>query len=408
MTRRWIALAVALTVAARLILDVCVHVPTRVDGLNLAQLGTLISLAVFGAAALSGAARLPRLAVVISVGWAVLLAVGWCRSGAHGASAAWLRYSSGPLVALAVAATWRDETRRVWSMATVLFGGAVAMFAIARMGADGWVQLHDTWRYVGPFDNLHALALSMGLVVGVATVVGLDASRPVSGRATAGCVAVLAFVPLAASATRSGVVFAASIVAVSLLARGRWRWAALGVAVTVAVTLAVPGLRQRSTELVLAVVGVAPEEGWVWLGTGRIAIWTRSLTAFRELEGVDQALGMGGAGYELFWKGKEPHSEYLALLYQFGVPGPVWFVVTAGTALRGLWRGRAKPVAPLLIALVVATLLTSAIGSTLLVRLTVSWAFWVAVGCGWAWSAESPRAFGHRDTGFGHAHVPPS
>jgi hypothetical protein len=167
---------------------------------------------------------------------------------------------------------------------------------------------------------------------------------------------------------------------VALWAAGRRRGVVVAAGLAVAVIVAVPVLRERFSELALAAVGVPPERGWAWLGTGRVAIWTRSFAAWVALP-VDQVLlGTGLAGYGAFWKEKEPHSELLATLYQLGPLGLGALCWAWAAGWREAWRARGaegvRAHAAIALGGWAALLVASAVGSTLLIRLTLSWTAW--------------------------------
>ncbi len=366
--------------ASRLWLDLCTSVVLPGTGVSVAHVGTLAVMALCVAVAVHWRKNLSTSMGALCAGWLLMLVVGALRADAAGAAVVGLRYASGVVVGMAVAATWTRVHRRVWPMAMI----AAALFPVGlsllMLSGDRWLELHDTWRFIGPYSVLHALAMAMAVVAAVGVGVAADSQRPGLARGAGLAVGLCALIPLGASATRSGVVLVGTAVLVTAAVQRRWRL--LGVLAVAAVlgVVAVPGLRVRTVELVLALGGQAPERGWEWLGTGRVAIWTRSWAAFSELPLMDRALGTGLAGYETFWKAKEPHSEYLSLMYQFGPAGPLLFVVTGVSAIVVAVRKRRASESALFIGLVVATLVTSLVGSTLLVRLVVSWVFWVAVG----------------------------
>ncbi|MFT6817798.1 MAG: hypothetical protein ACJATT_001609 [Myxococcota bacterium] len=366
-------------VASRLWLDLCTSVSFLGTGVSVAHLGTLVAMGVCLVVAVRWWQSIPRGMWAVCAGWLVILLIGVVRAEAPGAVVVGLRYASGVLIGMAVAATWTQVHRRIWPMA--MLGAALFPVGLSLLMLPGehWVELHDVWRFMGPYSVLHALAMAMGVTAAIGMGVAADPQRPGMARGVGLFVGLCALIPLAASATRSGVVWVGTAVLVTAAVQRRWRLLgvlAVGVVLGVA---AVPGLRVRTVELVFALGGQAPEQGWEWLGTGRVAIWTRSWAAFSELPLVDRVLGTGLAGYETFWKAKEPHSEYLSLLYQFGPMGPLVFLATGVSAIVATAR-RQPAQRALFIGLVVATLVTSLVGSTLLVRLVVSWVFWVAVG----------------------------
>lgn len=369
----WVVGALALRLVADVLLGVTVL------GHSLGHLLTGASLVVLGGAALGSWPRLRPDARFFAAAWGSLFALAFARSGGAGVTEL-VRYGSGILVFASVAGWWGRDHARVWPMALLATGAVAALASLLGLGGSEWEYLHGTWRYRGPYEVLHALALGMGLVGGVGLAVAMNRQRPLAARWLAGGLAVVALGLVAASATRSGVVFA-GVVALGAAAYGR-RWRALGLSALglLVLVVAVPGLRERSWELLLALTGTAPDEGWLWLGTGRVAIWSRSLAAFSDLPWTDQLGGLGLGGFRRFWIGKEPHSELLALLYQTGPLGVALFLVTSLYGLWRAWRLRRRPQVALAGGLLLAVLITSCIGSTLLVRLSVSWAYWAALG----------------------------
>jgi O-antigen ligase len=293
-----------------------------------------------------------------------------------------LRYASGPILALAAVRLATADARRVTE--AVAAGAAVpALGSYAAWAGDGWVYQADHWRLAGVFGFVLALASAASLWV----VVGALTAASATGRTRlVGAGLLVAGAPLlVASGTRASVLFAAVGVVAGLAALGRRREALGAVGVAVVAIAAVPMLRERVTELVLAVGGVAPDRGWEWLGTGRVAIWTRSFAAFRELPAVDQWLGTGLGGYQHFWKGKDPHQEALVLLYQLG---PVGVIAYGGLVVLGVaraWRwARAEWPAALAVGLGVAALVAGMTSSVFLTRLSTTWVFFALVGAFWA------------------------
>ncbi len=396
MNRRVAGLLVVSAVAGRLWLDLCTSIVLPGTSVSVAHVGTLAVMVLCVAVAVRWRKN-PRTGMwALCAGWLVLLLLGTLRADAASATIVGLRYASGVVLGMAVAATWTQVHWRVWPMAMLVAALFPVGLSLMMLPGEHWVELHDAWRFIGPYSVLHAMAMAMAVTAAVGIGVAANSQRPVLARGFGLALGLSALIPLAASATRSGVVFVGTAVLVTAAFQRRWRLLAVLALGAVLGVVAVPGLRVRMAELVLALGGQAPERGWEWLGTGRVAIWTRSWAAFSELPLMDRILGTGLAGYETFWKAKEPHSEYLSLMYQFGPMGPLLFIMTGVSAITASIReqrvGRPATERALFVGLVVATLVTSLVGSTLLVRLVVSWVFWVAVGVLLSRSAALPAS----------------
>ena len=260
-------------------------------------------------------------------------------------------------------------------------------------GAPGY-ELHGIERLMGGYKNLHSHALTMAFFTALGAFWASTGARTALERAAAGLVSVLALFCLYKTYVRTGLVFVGVVGGSYLLLERRFR--ALGVlAVGVVVAfLASPSLRMRFFDLIAPFVSEVDD--WERLGSSRPRVWRLSIEGFTGLGAASMVLGAGFYGYETFWKGLDPHNEFLSLWFQLGVLGVVaWSWAMAGSVFTlqrrvdGAGEAWRRELAHFAAACVVGALVTSAISNAFFSRITIAWCLWALVGA--AMAAQSPR-----------------
>jgi len=293
----------------------------------------------------------------------------------------WSLLYLGPL-AFGAAVLVARPTPKMW-VRGILIAGSIPLGASLFLLASGQpheLVLHGYPRLVGPFKNHHNLAV-MASGVGLVSLFGAMEERG-PWRWWAVAMGIGWAVCLYFTYVRTCWILVAGSVAVWLLLEKRWTWLAVA-ALTAAVSLGLsPTLQERFSDIGHVLSGVPPQEGWGAIGSSRVHIWTDSFANFA-LGGLPSlAFGDGLGGHMGLHKDLDPHSEYLTLLYQFGVAGPVAYLWLFGAAAWGCWQ-RDTGLGRLVFGVVVMTGLTCIISNDFLGRTTFAWGFWAAIAMTW-------------------------
>jgi hypothetical protein len=322
--------------------------------------------------------------------FAALLLVGLIRAPDWGVGLYGLARTASPLVVLlAVSAVVRGVPARRRFLRVLLWTSAIPVgVSLAHLVAGQMEHtVHDgIHRLLGSYQNVHTHALAMALFAGVAALWAL--ARDSRETTVAGAVLLCGSgACLALSYVRPAtVVFAIPLIGLLVLTR-RYRLAG-GLAVLGVLGVALlPVWSERFEDVRLLLTLTPPEEGWAALGRHRPAIWARSLSAFGDQGTEALLLGNGLGGHLTFWKPRDPHNEYLSLLYQLGPLGPVlylWLLVRgareAAPELRAGPDAFSRNLAAYTLALVAAALVGSAISNTFVSRMTAAWWLWAVIG----------------------------
>ncbi len=374
----------------RVTLDVFWWVPFPIEGVNLPRaLGLSVTAVLFVACA----AVLPSLRT-FPLRWPFalfggLLLLGLLRApDPLQALGLGVRYASPLLLAIAA---WRWLGGRRGAPLLLLGLGLAALVPLGISGehllAGRWHEpLHGYPRLVGWYRNPHSAGIALALF-GTVGLYGALAPVRARWRLAGGALLLVTSVLLYTTYVRTGLVLLVVTAATLLVLERRWRGLGLLLGILVLAFAASPALRDRFLDLWRLLTWTPPAEGWIHLGTGRFAIWSRSFSAFLEEGWQSVVLGLGLGGHQHFWKGRDPHNEYLVLWYQLGIPGVVAFVGLLGAALaQALRRARqatdagSRLLAHHAAALCVAVAVVSFLSNAFLSRLTLSWPFWCLVG----------------------------
>ncbi|MBW2253266.1 MAG: O-antigen ligase family protein [Deltaproteobacteria bacterium] len=322
--------------------------------------------------------------------FAALLLVGLLRAPDWEVGLYGLARTASPLVVLlTVSAVVRGAPARRRFLRVLLWAGAIPVCVSLLYLAAGQMDqtVHDgIHRLLGAYQNVHTHALAMALIAGVASswVLARDSRETTLAGAVLLCGSGAC---LALTYVRTAVVVLAITLLVLMVLTRRYRLAA-GIAVVGVLGVAMlPTWSERFEDLWMLLTLTPPEDGWGTLGRHRPAIWARSLSAFGT-QGTDVwLLGNGLGGHLTFWKPRDPHNEYLALLYQLGPLGPVLYLWLLGRGARhALHNLRAGPdafsrtFAAYTLAVVVAAVVGNAISNTFVARLTPAWWLWALIG----------------------------
>jgi len=322
--------------------------------------------------------------------FAFLLVVGFLRAPDWDLGTRALARTASPfLVLLAVSAVVGDAAARRRFLRILLWAGTIPVAVSLAYLAGGQMDhfVYDgIHRLLGAYRNVHTHALVMALVGSLACFWVL--LRDTRETTVAGSLLLCGSgACLALSYVRTAVVVFGVVILGLLLLTRRYRLA-VGVAVLGVLGIAlVPMWSARFEDLWMLLTLTRPEEGWDALGRHRPAIWIRSLTAFADQDPEVLLLGNGLGGHLTFWKPRDPHNEYLALLYQLGPLGPavyLWLLALgARMAVRNLRDAPdvlSRTLAAYTLAVIAAALVGSAISNTFVARLTPAWWLWALVG----------------------------
>ncbi len=342
--------------------------------------------------------KLPRELVIPASIFAVLVLLASFR-GPGGAvqSARWVLLYLGPLLFGAAVATTRDRPER-WTRAVLVAALIPVIWSLFLLGAGQRRELllHGYYRLLGPFGNHHNLAVLTSGVGSIAVYAFFRDRGPwrwlavLTGLGSAIC--------LYYTYVRTSWLLVAGFVAVWLLLEKRWKIVALGTLGVVAVFALSPTLRDRFSEVGNLLTLTRPDGGWGSIGSSRIHIWVDSFTSFASGGWTSFAFGNGLGGHLVLHKDLDPHSEYLTLLYQLGIAGPLTYLWLFAAAAHLAWK-RGSALGRYVVALAVMTAATCLISNDFLGRVTFAWWFWAAVGLAWSEPAEDLGDGRHQDQG---------
>ena len=391
--------AVVGAVVLRVWLDLLWWVPTPVPKVGLIELVSGAASIAFVAVALRQPLRVRQHPLALP---GALLAVACCigvvraQSLFRGLEGAFRTLS--PLL-LALAVSLSIQGRERWVPRGLLLSALVplgwSLYSWAS-GAPGQ-ELHGIERLVGGYKNLHNHALVMAFFAALGAFWASTGERSKLERAGAAIVGLLALFCLHKTYVRTGLVFVGVVGGTYLVLERRFRaLAVLGAGVLMAF-MASASLRMRFFDLVAPFVSEVDD--WERLGSSRPRVWRLSVEGFTGLGTVAMILGAGFYGYETFWKGLDPHNEFLSLWFQVGVLGVVaWTWAMVGSAatlkLRAAGAGEAwrRELAHFAVASIVGALVTCAISNAFFTRITIAWCLWAVVGA--ALSAVRPPSQG--------------
>lgn len=310
-----------------------------------------------------------------------------------------VKYLSPFVVLLAYVSVLTERRHQRWTLRfTMATGGAVALVSLwagwAMPGA--WTTMNATPRLLGLYADPHTHSLTMACV----SVLGLffavhGETRAV--RRTGVGVALVAAAALSLTSVRTGVVFWALAAMGALWPTGRVRAVGVGLGGFAILLVTNADLLARFGEASVLWSWNPPPGGWGELGTGRVSMWSKSFSAFVEEGPIAIAFGMGLGGHRTFWKGVDPHNEYLVLWYQLGPLGVlsyVWLLAaTIGSGLRATANESqwARALGHLTAAFGIGVLVTNAMSNAFLARVTPAWLFWGIVAVTLA-AARAPSA----------------
>jgi len=388
--QRVLALLAMTALGLRVLLDLAWIAQIRLPSLDLGKAaGGLLALAlVLGTLAAWPALRRLPLRWPLAA-WIAWLAVGLVRAPAPARGLDFfLRYASPLLLMAVVAASVRTERAQRTLLWTVL-GAAAIPIGLDLLGllthTAPTEELHGYHRLLGPYQDLHSHALAMAVFTVLGAFLALHGATG-RRRALAGALGAAALACLATTWVRTGLVLVALALGVLLLLQRRWSaLILLGAGIALALLLSAR-LRARFDDVWNLLTLTAPDGGWTALGTHRGAIWARSLSAFLALPPERILFGDGLGGHLVFWKPRDPHNEYLSLLYQLGPAGPLLWLWLAGAGAREAWtrlRDRSPwrvDLARLALSLLTAAAVVNALSNTFLSRLTIAWVLWAVVG----------------------------
>jgi len=302
------------------------------------------------------------------------------------ASVRWALLYLGPLAFGAAVITSRVRAE-IWIRAILVAACVPLVWALILLAA-GQPQelfLHGYHRLLGPYKNHHMLAVISSGVGSLSVYAVFREKGPwrLLGLATGIACAICLF----NTYVRTSWLLIAGFVALWLVAEKRWSLVGLATALGLAAFALSPTLQDRFSDVANLVTLTPPEAGWGSLGSSRLHIWTDSFANFSVGGWSSFAFGNGLGAHMVLHKELDPHSEYLALLYQLGLAGPITYLWLFGAAaFMGLRRGTA--LGNYVFALAVMTAVTCLISNDFLTRVTFAWWFWAVVALAWTDPAE--------------------
>lgn len=307
----------------------------------------------------------------------------------------------GPVVILLAVSMYAKEAR--WQdriLAGITVAGAIPV-------------LYSTWcvlthrhfepfagaeRLVGAFQNPteHALTMLFMSCLGVYWVDRLKGW----GRVAAGAYALAALVCLYYANTRATELGFAVFAGIYLARQRRWSLLAAALVGAVALYLSSDLMQARFGKLATeAFSGPTIDDPTGELGSGRWSLWTASMEAFLRRPAYDLVLGAGAAQEKAYYLVKDPHNDYLSVLYQAGPIAVISLVGILWGAVRRVWEPGDPSDRPtylranFLLALVVACAFVSFMTNGFISRTAPAWYFFAAAGLAYVFAAsESSEA----------------
>ena len=357
---------------------------------SLGAVSSAVILAGCAVVLITSSARIPRIWLLPAALFGALVAGASVRGPGDWIDALrWSLLYLGPL-AFGAAVRIADPEPRTW--VRVLLAGACLPLGLSLVllatGQPEALVLHGYPRLVGPFKNHHNMALFASSI----TLLGLYAAVEERGpwRWASAVLAGGASVCLFFTYVRTCWILTLGTVALWLLFERRWIALASGAAAGALCLVTSPTLQERFSDLAHVLSGVPPADGWGAIGSSRVHIWTDSFANFSAGGWPAFALGNGLGGHMGLHKDLDPHCEYLTLLYQLGIAGPLVYLSLFGLAAWGCYQRRDR-LGNLVTALVILTAATCLISNDFLGRTTFAWGLWAAIALTWTQPAERHR-----------------
>jgi hypothetical protein len=332
---RWVGPALLAVVPARIALDLVASVCPPLPQLGTAAIAALLAVAVAARwrEALIHPWRAPIAALAVAVAIGALRAptpYDAARYGLHLAlPSLWiLALGAWPIVGGAIRAA---PLPAPWTAAAAL--AALASLALLASGQPADHVLHGWPRLHGPYANLHSHAAAMATFAATAL--------PLAARSrSAALLGVAATVCVGATWVRGAWLWVTIAVAVALAVRRRW--ALLGALAAATAAAALGPLSPRLADLGALLTATPPAGGWGALGSWRVRIWGDVVTGWVSGGPVDVLLGRGLGDHYGLHRHLEPHSDALSIAVQLGLVGLVaWLALHAIVLLALARRARA-------------------------------------------------------------------